>query len=99
MGKTADYKGSTPWGYGEGLEYADGDSKINTPEWKVGEKDEIYDEGKKLSTESEHHKVLYPNADSLKPKEKPEKPQGVYKSNLTGEVPSTIGGDSLSQVG
>jgi len=74
MGKTVDYKDSTPWGYGEEMEYVKGDSKINTPEWKVGEADDIYADGKKLATESEHHKILYPNADSLKGPEKPEKP-------------------------
>lgn len=90
MGKTADYKSNTPDGYGEHIEYLDGDGKVNTPDWKVGEKDEIYKMGKELSSESEHVKELYPNADTLKAPEKDTKPKGIYKSNMTGEVPSTV---------
>jgi hypothetical protein len=54
MGKTADYKGTTPDGYGEQIAYVDGDSKVNTPEWKVGEVEDIKALGKELASESEH---------------------------------------------
>lgn len=74
MGPTAAYKDSTPDGYSEQITYTDGDSKINTPQWKVDEHQEIYDEGKKLSAESSHSTPLYPNEDSLKPKESVAKP-------------------------
>jgi len=66
MGKTADYKGTTPDGYGEQIEYVDGDSKVNTKDWKVGQIEDIKKLGKELASESEHAKILYPNADSLK---------------------------------
>lgn len=89
MGKTADYKGTTPDGYGEQIEYMDGDSKVNTKEWKVGQIDDIKKLGKELASESEHAKILYPNADSLKTPEK-EGAKGIYKSNLTGDVPDTV---------
>lgn len=46
--------------------------------------------GKELSAESEHKKILYPNADTLKAPEKEDKPKGIYKSNMTGDVPETV---------
>jgi hypothetical protein len=54
MGPTADYKKSNPDGYAEHIEYVDGDSKVNTPEWKVGEVEDIKAKGKELAAESEH---------------------------------------------
>lgn len=35
MGKTADYKGTTPDGYGEQIAYVDGDSKVKLQSGKL----------------------------------------------------------------
>lgn len=97
MGPTADYKKGNPDGYTEHVEYVDGDSKINTPEWKVGEVEDIKVKGKELASESEHQKILYPNADSLKAPEKEEKAKGIYMSNMTGDVPESVEKPSFVQ--
>ena len=54
MGKTADYKDTAPDGYSEQIAYVDGDSKVNTKEWKVGEVEDIKALGKELASDSEH---------------------------------------------
>jgi hypothetical protein len=86
MGVPTDRKEDAPDGYKEHIEWTAGGDNVNTPDEVKYEIKDVVKKAKVDAEEAEHVKITWPDQAPPKPP-KPEPIQGVYKSNLTGEVP------------
>jgi hypothetical protein len=89
MGEPHIYEENAPDGYTEHIAYNSLDKVINTPEWNMSEWADIKLQGKQLAREAEHQVILYPNMSAPAAAAKAE-PKGIFKSNLSGDVPSSM---------
>ena len=85
MGEPHIYEEHAPDGYTEHITFDQHDKIINTPEWNVSEWADIKAQGKALAKEAAHTNSPAAHVEPEKPD--PHTPRGVFKSNLSGNVP------------